>query len=591
MASRRRDRKPSDRENSTRPRRRKRWLTAIAVVFFALWLALVVARLVGAHADLVQGRAIIERLRSQDVQQLVEGNSLGDVHEADALFRRAHRRLASPVLVPLRFVPVVGRQLHSATSLAGAAAAATALGADGITATRTILEAPHVTGADRLTLAARFAELARSTERRLRAIRLGPAHALISPLARARQELADEIGRLGDGLTRGAAAAEATADVLKGPRRYLLFAANNAEMRAGSGMFLSVGDLQTGDGRFQVSTMTSVIDVPVPPAAVPLGDDLADRWGWLEPNVDWRNLMLSPRFPENAALAAQMWQASGHGQVDGVMAVDPVALREIINAVGPVTVAGRTVDADHVVHELLHDQYVRLPDAADRPERREELSEFASAVLSQLDGGSWSALRLAQGLAAAARGRHLLAWSASAAEEQGWIAAGVSGAVRGDSLLVALLNRGGNKLDQYLSIDAQLELRPAGNHAEGTLRLRMHNGVDAEEPQYIAGPHFGTGLQPGDYLGIAAVTFPGRTEAAGIDGIDQVAVAGPDGETRVIGTEVLIGRDGDRTVVVRFRLPGNHGRLTVEPSARVPPITWHYGTVTWSDQSGHLVRW
>src|SRR5207302_706399 len=83
---------------------------------------------------------------------------------------------------------------------------------------------------------------------------------------------------------------DAVVGLLTGPRTYLVFAANNAEMRAGSGMFLSVGQFITRDGSVRLTGMGTVNDVAIPPGAVPLQGDLAGRWGWLKPQNDWRNL-------------------------------------------------------------------------------------------------------------------------------------------------------------------------------------------------------------------------------------------------------------------------------------------------------------
>ena len=93
------------------------------------------------------------------------------------------------------------------------------------------------------------------------------------------------------------------AEFFEGPSDYLLFAANNAQMQNGQGMFLSAGVLHVEDGRMDLGPMESLAQVPdvVPP--VPLDPDLAARWGWLDPNHDLRHLGLSHRFPVTAQTA------------------------------------------------------------------------------------------------------------------------------------------------------------------------------------------------------------------------------------------------------------------------------------------------
>src|SRR5439155_12845771 len=137
---------------------------------------------------------------------------------------------------------------------------------------------------------------------------------------------------------------DAVAGLLGGPHRYLVFAANNSEMRAGSGMFLSVGVMTTSNGTIELSDMEPTGDLPVPPGKVPISGDLAARWGWIKPTEDFRNLMVSPRFDLMAPLAAQMWQAVGRPPVDGVLALDPIMLRAMLAATGPVDVNGLHID-------------------------------------------------------------------------------------------------------------------------------------------------------------------------------------------------------------------------------------------------------
>ncbi len=168
-------------------------------------------------------------------------------------------------------------------------------------------------------------------------------------------------------------------------------------------MFLSVGELETEDDRLRLHDMRSVTSVTVPAGAVPLEGDLRDRWGWLAPNEEWRNLMLSPRFDVQAPLAARMWESAGGSPVDGVLVLDPFALQGLLRATGPVEVDGRRFSADSVVQELLHDQYLRFT-VDEREERREQLGRIGRATFDLLDAGRWSVRDLARGILPVVRG-------------------------------------------------------------------------------------------------------------------------------------------------------------------------------------------
>jgi len=318
--------------------------------------------------------------------------------------------------------------------------------------------------------------------------------------------------------------------------------------------------------------------------------DLADRWGWLAPNVEWRNLMTSPRFDVAAPLAAQMWVAAGNRPVDGVLVLDPVALRGMLSATGPVEVAGRRIDDTNVEQELLHDQYVRF-DSPDQSERRDELGKVADAMFASLNAGSWSLPRLAGGLASAGGGRHLLMWSAQPAEQAAWQALGVDGALHADSLLLSVLSRTGNKLDQFLRVSADARVRRAGDQSEMTVTIHLENRVPQGEPAYIAGAEAHSGAGEGVYLGILTLNLPGAATEGHFDGVDTLAVAGDDGPSRVMAFQFALERGASRVVVAHFRLPGPAGSVRIEPSARVPAITWSRGATSWSDFSAKLLAW
>lgn len=586
MAEEQKDAEPELRKGG---RRRRRWPLALMMLLIA-WLGFAVLVAVQAMSDLDAGRDAATAAQALSLDEVSEGRSQPHLTASTRNFDRAGTRLRSPVLAPLRVLPLMGRQLRSVEKLSSAAADASRAASAAVETALEVLGRPRPPGPERVERVRELARLASAFERRLSRIDLGSDRRLIGPIAEGRRELLEEIADARLGLRKATAAADAMADLLATPRTYLVFAANNAEMRAGSGMFLSVGTLSTGEGRLQLSGMTPVEALPVP-SGVPVTGDMAERWGFLHPSEDWRNLMLSPRFDTSAALAMEMWRSIGRGEVDGVLALDPATLEAILTATGPVDAGGRTVSAENVVQELLHEQYVRYPTAVLRSERREELGDLAAAAFGRLDSGDWSPGALAAGLGQAARGRHLMLWSKDQRAQRGWEAAGIDGRVADDSLLVSLLNRGGNKLDQFLPVEARLVLRPGKTSTDGQIVVTVRNRTPAGEPPYIAGPHPALPLQPGEYLGILAATLPGKATRGRIEGVDQLTVAGADGPTRVIGTEFRLLSGGRRELVVRYRLPGSHGEVRVLPSARIPQITWRFRDQTWTDSEARTVRW
>jgi hypothetical protein len=332
--------------------------------------------------------------------------------------------------------------------------------------------------------------------------------------------------------------------------------------------------------------MRPVADTDIP-RGIPVTGDMAARWGWANPSFAFESLMMSPHFPQSAPLAVQMWRAATGRTVDGVIAVDPPGLRALLRATGPVTLAGRRVDASNVVEYLLHDQYVRFPSRELGAFRREGLGDIASAVMARLNEGRWDPAVLMSGLADAANGRHVMLWSSRPAEQDAWRITGADGTLDASSVMVSLINRRGNKLDWFTRVDADLSFTPGSGRTECVLRVTVRNITPRGEPPYVqrAGP------RAGEYEGILAVTLPGPSGGGRIDGIERLNVVGPDGPTRVVGARFTLPRGGSRTFVVRFSMAGDSGAVLVEPSARIPPTVWRSEGEVWVDSEPRIVSW
>ncbi|MDQ3569415.1 MAG: DUF4012 domain-containing protein [Actinomycetota bacterium] len=582
----------------SRPRRTgwRRVLRPATLVLAALgvWLVVVGLVLVWARSDATKGLSMVEEARAKSSpRDLLEGRATEPLVGARASFRSSNSLLGSPVLWPLRVLPVVGRQLRSGQALTEAAAEISTVGVDAFAEARQSLSKPHATGPERLLLLRELARLSSHAEGRLATVDLGPGEALVGPLASKRRELDEKLSEARTGLRDSSTALEGLAAMLAGPRRYLVLAANNSEMRAGSGMFLSAGELQTANGDFSMSEFRPTPDLLLAPeAAPPIEDaDLAARWGSFIPNQEWRNLALSPRFPANAALAARMWTATGGQPVDGVLALDPITLQALLRATGPVTAGDRPVTADSVDDLLLHDQYAGVTGAGGQAARREQLGVIAKRSLEALQQRDWDLGGLASGLADAARGRHILAWSARPPEQQAWSAAKVDGALGPSSLAVSVINRGGNKLDRFLQVESKLRFEPNGSSVSATLDVALRNTTPDGEAPYVAGPYPGLGVEYGDYTGLVSVNLPAEADGVAVEGRETFAAAGPDGPTKVVAVPVTVRKGATESLTFRFRLPADHAALRVEPSARVPPARWTAPNGSWEGGGAHAVTW
>lgn len=581
--------------NEPPPRRKRRGLVlGLVVGALVVWGTVVAASLLGARRDARSGLDSIRAAqRATSPKEVIDGRPLGHLRDSKRAFGRAERRLDGFALAPLRILPVAGRQLRSAAALAGAAADVSDVGADVVADARRTLQQPHGTGPERVTMLRALAKVAGDADRRLRDLDLGPSKALVDPLAERRAELVERLDDLRTSLRDGRVVAAGLADLLQGPSRYLVLAANNAEMRAGSGMFLSVGELGFADGGFALGTFRASGDLYIQGEPPPITDvDYRDRWGWLNPNREWRNLAVSPRFDATAELATRMWATTGGAPVEGVLALDPIAVRAVLRATGPVRVNDREINADNVLDLLLHDQYVGINSQAEQAQagRRELLGLIAKAAVDALQKGGWETATLASELADAARGRHLLAWSAQAEGRQMWERARVDGRLTEESLLLSVLNRGGNKLDRFLHVDARVGVRPAGKETEIELQVTMDNRTPEGESLYVAGPFPGVAASAGDYVGLVGLNVPGFAGGLTAD-VDAPAASGADGPTRLHVVPVTVKRGESKTVTFRFRVAARRGSFRVEPAAREPAVAWTAPGQQWSDGTARTVSW
>lgn len=558
-----------------------------------MWGALVAVKTRSAYQHDQRGLASLQQVKGNlSPGQVTAASSIRLLDNARVEFAAAQSDLSSPLFVPVNVVPVLGRQFRSVKALSSAAGTVSDVGSTFLSRVHGLLHAPHGAGPERVASLDQLGAASRSAATQLAAVGTGPAGGLVSPLAAKRNEFVSQLDLARTRLGNAASVSAAAASILTGPQRYLVLAANNAEMRAGSGAFLDVGAATTSDGSVTVGDLEPSGQNPLPVGAVPVTGDLERNWGWLSPSLDMRNLGTTPRFDVTAPLAARMWTALTGQPIDGVIAIDVVGVRQLLAATGPVDVNGQVVDADNVDSYLLHDQYEALTDdAADAGDREDALGSLARAVISQLQGQSLDLTALADSMSAAVAGRHLMVWSANSAAEAAWQAAGVSGSLSFRSVAVSLINLGSNKLDPYVPVHVAVGTSGDGADTAVTLTVTVRNTTPLGQSQFIAGPSPGSDLPYGAYSGLVAANVPGSAMHVTMSGVPSVAVDGPDGPTRVAGALVTIPAGGTSTVAVHFVMPGHHGTMQLVPSARVPSEEWQVGTNTVSDSAPVDITW
>lgn len=569
------------------PKPRRRWIRVViaATILLALWGSLATRNVLQARDLALQGLSRLEAIRDRtDLEQLTEGALKTDLEAAAGDFTAANERVRSRWLAPLRVVPWVGTQIRSADALSGSARDVTnALARTSDDASEL---AETMDAQERDAVAFDVLDLTRRAQAAFADIRLGPEGGLIKSLAEARLRFEREVEEAREMLADAERAAAGIAEFLDGPTTYLLLASNNSEMQAGSGSYLMAGSVRIVNGRLEVDELRATSDIILPSGAVSITDeDLASRWGWLDISSDWRNLSPSPRFSANAELAKAMWKELTGEEVDGVIALDVIALETILAETGPVEIDGRTIDAQGVSRELLFDQYWE----DDVEVRRDRLREIAIATLEAADSTGIDLVAVALRLGETADGRHLMAWSDDPTQQEAWRTLGIDGDISADSLSMAVINRGSNKLDTFLVVDAVLTAERSGDDRLMTIDITIQNRAATDFPDYVLGPAVALGNEPGTYEGILSVNVPTSAFDIQIAGEDDLVAAGSDGDSQVVASRVEIGPGGHLERRITFTLPASAETLTIEPSARVPGVEWSAAGRRWIDRGAVIV--
>jgi Protein of unknown function (DUF4012) len=573
-----------DQVRAPKGKRKGRRRTVVFVV------ALGIMGWIGWSAHLLfSAQSHISAARSQ-LRGVVDTNTLRKALDGDeTLFTAPARDLAaakddldSVFLSPLARVPIAGTQIRSARALTGTASRVVS---------SVISESNKFTPARRasLTQMQLLDELAGSVHRLRQATELadlGPSKGLLHSLAAGRIETKAQLAKVSEPLVRADDAMPGLRTLMTGPTKMLVVAANNAEMAAGSGRPLAAATMDALNGKISVGKFTWTAEISAGVAPIPLPAELT-IFASLQPQLAMHRAAVTPRFDAVAPLLAAQYQAATGTTVDGVMLLDVVGLQRFV-ALGA-DVGNSSLSADKIVSELMNGQYQSFDETVDgeNAARRERIGGVAGGLVANLlDRGFFD---LGRSFADAAKGRHVLLWSARPEVQKAFAEAGASGQLTGDSLSMTLHNIGENKLDWFARVSATIDSQvvpSAGRHV--SVRATITNDLPEGQPKYVAGPNR-PNAKYGDYLGLLSLHVPGNAKNLQIQD-SAVAFNGTDGPSFVAGTQISLARGQTLVVTFSFDVPNTTQHLDVEPSGSFPAISWKDGTNTWqSDAVRRLV--
>jgi len=305
-----------------------------------------------------------------------------------------------------------------------------------------------------------------------------------------------------------------------GPREYLLLVQNNAEWRSLGGITGTAILLRTDAGAISLvdTRSATALSRGITEPVVPLSDDLTGIYE-TRPARYFHNLTQIPDFTIDGPLARDMYEKQTGTDVDGVIAVDPVVLSYLLQAIGPVTLAdGQQLTAENAVQTLLSGVYERYSDPAAQDAF---FAGATGAVFNAVLTGHGSTAGMLTALARAADEHRVLVWAADANEQAlvaGTTLAGELPVTDGRTARFGVfLNDGtGSKMSYYVKPDVRLSWGQCTQTSRNeprqlTLTLTLTNDapLDAQTslPPYITGNGV-YGVAPGSASVISNIYLP-----------------------------------------------------------------------------------
>jgi hypothetical protein len=316
----------------------------------------------------------------------------------------------------------------------------------------------------------------------------------ISVLGQARAQLQAQTSEISQLLGNTALAARLAPSMMgaDGPRTYFMGFQTNAEARGTGGLLGGFGILHFNDGTPSMDTLGPNTELDKEFAPIDLGPEFATQYGFTNPTTDWRNSNQSSHFPYAAQIWKSMWAQQSGMNVDGVIAIDPVALSYVLEALGPVTMPdGEVVTSENVVELTESTAYIRFPN--DQPARKKYLQDIAAEVVKKTTGPVKSPRKLLDALGRAVSERRIAVWSTSQSEQKLLEETPLAHEIPDDPAPYAEVivnNLGGNKMDYYL--DRQIEYVADGCDGDtrmSTVTVRLTNNLrdGSGLPEYVAG--------------------------------------------------------------------------------------------------------
>jgi Protein of unknown function (DUF4012) len=362
------------------------------------------------------------------------------------------------------------------------------------------------------------------------------------------------------------------------PQTYLVALTSPAELRPGGGVPLAVLEVTLDKGVVRVVNRDGEIVENVHNAQATWPAVAGDPWARGGRFTRFSLANSSPHFPTSGQELLRAYAAGGRSRPDGVVSLDPLAMRALLRTTGPVTVPGYgRLTADNCVRLTTHDAYVRWPN---RQQRRGYNEALLDALIQRLLSGR-DLVATGKVLGAAGARRQVQIYAADPQLQQALTNNGMYGGqsqAGQDYLAVYTLNANSSRMDyfQRRSIHQVVQLRPDGS-AEVTRTITIDNDVPPSEPIRDGAD---SGYHSGRVAAVVATYLPpgaAPEEVTRDDRPVRPTVAIENGRP-LVRLDVDLAPGQSTSVAVRYLTPkaaaaeaGFRFRLTADPQVLIRP--------------------
>lgn len=271
---------------------------------------------------------------------------------------------------------------------------------------------------------------------------------------------------------------------------YLIVAQNSVEIRSTGGFPGSCGTLSVTDGRLSLGEFMPISwqdGLESPPVTAEEASIFGETL--LEAVVGDANTI--PDFTRAAAIWQWAWQEQTGTTINGVVAVDPVFLQQVLGLVGGITMSdGSTLDGSNAAEVLSHGIYLTKTPAAQDAYFEEAAKKSFDKLTSSI--GTVDLTSLVSTVQTAVQDHRLYIWLADADQQKTLSSFDCSGALSSDEtapeLGVYVTDGTGSKMDWYLDLNTQVG---AGTrNTDGTtsyqVTTNVHNTLTDSEMTALA---------------------------------------------------------------------------------------------------------